>query len=45
MRYLQRGVTVHDAGRSAAGFTLFAPLLQREVYFIDMVGEVVQFEC
>ena len=41
MRYLQRGVTVHDAGRSAAGFTLFAPLLQREVYLIDMVGEVV----
>ena len=45
MRYLQRGVTVHDAGRSVAGFTLFAPLLQREVYLIDMVGEVVQFEC
>ena len=41
MRYLQRGVTVHDAERAAAGYTLFAPLLQRAVYLIDMAGEVV----
>ena len=41
MRYLQRGVTLHDADRTAAGFTLFAPLLQRGVYLIDMSGEVV----
>ncbi|MGB0630571.1 MAG: hypothetical protein ACPGRZ_07740 [Alphaproteobacteria bacterium] len=41
MRYLQRGVTVHDADRTADGFTLFAPLLQRAVYLIDMSGKVV----
>ncbi len=41
MRYLQRGVTVHDRDRTAAGYTLFAPLLQRTVYLVDMAGEVV----
>jgi hypothetical protein len=41
MRYLQRGVTVQDDGRAAAGYTLFAPLLQREAYLVDMAGKVV----
>ena len=41
MRFLQRGVTIADDGRAAAGYTLFAPLLQREAYLIDMAGEVV----
>ena len=41
MRYLQHGVTIHDAGTAATGYTLFAPLLQREAYLIDMAGEVV----
>jgi len=41
MRYLQRGVTVHDRKRAAAGYTLFTPLLQKNVYLIDMDGEVV----
>jgi hypothetical protein len=41
MRFLQRGVTVPDDGRAAAGYTLFAPLLQREAYLIDMAGKVV----
>ncbi len=41
MRYLQRGVTHHDKAKAAEGFTLFAPLLQRAVYLIDMAGDVV----
>lgn len=41
MRYTQRGVTVHDADRSAGGYTLFSPLLQRKTYLIDVAGEVV----
>lgn len=41
MRYLQRGVTVHDRDRAADGYTLFAPLLQKNVYLVDMAGEVV----
>jgi len=40
MRFLQRGVTVDNRDKAAAGFTLFAPLLQRRVYLIDMAGEV-----
>ncbi len=41
MRYLQRGVTVHDRDRAADGYTLFAPLLQNNVYLVDMAGEIV----
>ena len=41
MRVLQRGVTIEDDGRAAAGYTLFAPLLQRKAYLIDMTGGVV----
>ncbi|MEE8334135.1 MAG: aryl-sulfate sulfotransferase [Alphaproteobacteria bacterium] len=41
MRYLQRGITVHDPAKAAAGYTLFSPLLQNKVYLIDMAGEVV----
>jgi hypothetical protein len=41
MRYLQRGITVHDPHKAAKGYTLFAPLLQRKVYLVDMAGEVV----
>jgi len=41
MRVLQRGVTIEDDGRAAARYTLFAPLLRRKAYLIDMTGEVV----
>ena len=41
MRYLQRGVTLHNERKAARGYTLFSPLLQRHAYLIDMAGEVV----
>jgi len=40
MRYLERGVTVHQRDKAAQGYTLFTPLLQRNVYLIDMLGNV-----
>ena len=41
MRYLARGVTVHDEAKAAAGYTLIVPLHMDEAYLIDMAGDVV----
>ena len=41
MRPRKFGVRVHDAEKSAEGFTLFSPLWGQETYLIDMAGEVV----
>lgn len=40
MRYLQRGLTHHDAAKAFAGYTLFAPQDRKAVHLIDMAGEV-----
>ena len=35
------GVTHYEKGRAFEGYTLFAPMLGRNVWLIDMMGQVV----
>lgn len=38
----QAGITFHDPARSTPGYTLFSRTQSRDVYLIDMAGEIVR---
>ncbi len=41
MRLQNTGLLIHDEERATQGFTLFSPLIQDQVYLLDMKGDVV----
>ena len=41
MRLQNTGLLIHDEERATQGFTLFSPLMQDQVYLLDMRGDVV----